>query len=225
MISNFLGNVDAPLRASPIISTNELLAREGVNLQKGMNFRDDSVALSVFLVLPPREGEYKDKWHEETQVYVYEGHDSTTVESGKSLDQLMMYESGRLTDNGKFYKAANAFKDGVRAESLQIQVYEKLDPGVWFDKGIFNLVDAKHVAEEGRKVFKFHLTPADSVLDPADRDPHRGERMIPAAAKVEVWKRDNGRCAECGEESGLRFVADGGDDAAHVRLLCVGHAS
>jgi len=234
MVSNFLGDVGSPHAASAIISASELIAREGVNLQKGMNFRDTGPLLSVFLVLP-REGGYTDEWNEEAGVYVYEGHDSTTVESGKSVDQLMMYESGKLTDNGKFYKAANAFKDGIRKERpsvergsteasgpnvpLQVQVYEKLDAGVWYDKGIFNLIDAKHIAKDGGKVFKFYLTLADAEFYAAD-DPDRRERMLSSATKLAVWERDRGRCAVCETQSGLRFISVSGGG---MQLRCALH--
>lgn len=216
-------------RSSAIISANELVTREGLNLQKGMNFRDKGPLLSVFLVLPPSSGVYKDEWHEDTQTYVYEGHDSTTVESGKLVDQILMYEGGRLTDNGKFYKAANAFKDGVRTEPLQIQVYEKLDAGVWFDKGIFNLIDAKHIAEGGRKVCKFYLTPADGVRVDIDDNDFRHEQMIPTSVKVEVWKRDKGACSGCGSSTGLHYghtiapSAGGKSDEGNVQMLCAEH--
>src|ERR1700683_4764924 len=102
MSSNFLGDPESFRHVSGIISAQELIAREGLDLRKGMNFRDGEPLLSVFLVLPHDEV-FKDEWHEDTQIYVYQGHDSTTVENGKAVDQLMMYESGRLTDNGKFY--------------------------------------------------------------------------------------------------------------------------
>ena len=134
MVSNFLGDVGAgaaaSLAPSSIISTGELIAREKVEIKNGMTFRDRGDQLSVFLVLP-REGAFKDEWDDEKGVYVYEGHDSTTLESGKARDQLMMYESGKLSENGKFLKAAREYQDGVRKEPLSVQVYEKLDVGVW----------------------------------------------------------------------------------------------
>ena len=222
MGSNFLGEVGAGEGRMPssIISASELITREGVELKNGMNFRDAGEQLSVFLVLP-REGGFNDEWREEMQMYVYVGHDSTTVESGKVRDQLMMYESGKLTENGKFLKATNAFKDGVRKEPLQVQVYEKLTPGVWYDKGIFNLIDAKHENEGGRKVYKFYLTLADAEFYSAD-DPDKAERMLPAATKLEIWERCNGRCAECGVQTGLRMIAVSGRG---MELRCALHGA
>ena len=201
---------------SLIISASELQVREGMNLQKGMNFRDGSEQLSVFLVLP-REGEYTDTWDEANMRYSYEGHDSIAEgAAGRTDDQLLMYASGKPTENGKFYKAANAYKDGMRAEPLQVQVYEKLDPGVYFDKGIFNLIDATYGKADGdtRKVARFYLTPADATL-PVDERIAWDERMISATRKADIWRDGQGRCAMCGEQSSLHFAGD--------RLLCAAH--
>lgn len=215
-MSNFLGEVYVPKRPTSILSANELMEREGIMLHKSMNFRDHGEQLSVFLVLAKDDGEYRDEWNAKKQLYTFEGHDSTTKETGgKSKDQLLMYGGDKLTDNGKFYKAAHAFKDRVRKEPLQVQVYEKLDPGVWFDKGIFDLVDAAPQMEEGRKVFKFFLQPADRMRE--DRDPAlEEERYLPAAKKAEAWEKAKGRCAKCKMQSGLRFVHGG----KKMQLLC-----
>ncbi len=219
MVSNFLGDVGVQSGRSAIISMSELMTREGIEPQRGMNFRDEKDRLSVFLVLS-RENGFKDAWDEKAGVYSYEGHDSTT-ENGKEADQLMMYESGLLTENGKFFKVAHAFKDGMRKEPLQVQVYEKLDSGVWYDKGIFNLVDAKHSPEGGRKVFTFYLTLADAEFYTAD-DVDRVERMLPASTKADVWRKCGGRCRECDIEQGLHFVEVSG---AGLQLRCKTHGA
>jgi len=193
---------------SLIISASELQVREGMNLQKGMNFRDGGEQLAVFLVLP-REGEYTDTWDEAQMRYGFEGHDSIAEgAAGRTDDQLLMYASGKPTENGKFYKAANAYKDGMRAEPLQVQIYEKLDPGVYFDKGIFNLIDATYGKAVGdtRKVARFFLAPADAAL-PAEERVAWDERMLPASVKATIWREGQGRCAICGEQSSLHFTA------------------
>jgi hypothetical protein len=220
MTSNFLGGaIQTP--HSPIISASELLAREGVNLSKGMNFRDSGNMLSVFLVLPTHNAEFSDEWHEDTLTYVYEGHDSTTVKNGREADQLLMYEDGRVTDNGKFYKAAHAFKDGLRKDPLQIQIYEKLDPGVWYDKGIFNLVDAVSIKKLGRKVYAFHLVPAEAFETGAMTNEDETECMLSATAKATLWKRGMGRCTVCGQQSLLNFYRA----KQHYELRCETHGS
>ena len=204
-MSNFLGEVGGGgHRATAIVSAAELAAREGVNLQKGMNFRDRGGQLSVFLVLS-HEGRFMDEWDEDSETYVYQGHDSTTTEGGKLRDQIAMYPDGRITENGKFFRAGNDFKDGSRREPLQVQVYEKLDPGVWYDKGIFNIVDAKHEAISDRKVFKFYLQLADAEFY-TPHDPDKMERMLSASEKGALWERCGGRCVECATQHGLRMI-------------------
>lgn len=216
MISNFLGDVYVAKRATSILSANELMEREGIMLQKSMNFRDQGELPSVFLVLQKDDGEFRDEWNPKKHIYTFEGHDSTTKETqGKSNDQLLMYGGDKLTENGKFYKAANAFKDGVRTGPLQVQVYEKLDPGVWFDKGIFDLMDAAGVTENGRKIFKFYLRPADRTRTDKDAALEE-ERYLDAQTKADAWEKAKGRCAKCAIQSGLRFVKEGKE----IQLLC-----
>lgn len=211
-MSNFLGDVFLPTESSAILSSSELIAREGVNLQKGMTYRDKD-ALPVFLVLP-HDGVYTDEWRADTNTYVFRGHDSVTAGAGREQDQVTMYENGRLSDNGKFLKAARTYADGAYKVPLQIHIYEKLDAGIWFDKGIFDLVDAAEVSKEGRRVYEFYLRPSAIVAEGR----HVRERMLPAAAKKDAWAAASGRCQECGTQIGLRFMP-----GAEVRLLCPTH--
>jgi len=215
---------------SAIISYLELSMRERQQLQKGMNFRKDG-RLPVFLMSSRHNAPYKDKWDPGNQVLQYEGHDDTG-DTEKKLDQPMYRSTtGRLSDNGKFYAEAMAYKEGLRTNPLQIQVYEKLDVGVWFDKGIFNLVDAVWEHDGGRKVFKFFLHPTDEVRSPTDDvAEYTHERMIPTAVKVVVWRRDHGKCTTCGAVTGLHYdhilpYSRGGrsDDSRNIQILCARH--
>lgn len=215
--------------ASPIISYLELSQKEMQSLQRGMNFRTDGRP-SVFLMSTKKNSPYKDAW--EGDVLVYEGHD-IAVRQGelvdkKSVDQPMFLPSGRLTENGKFFKAAERFKNG-RKRALKIQVYEKLDAGVWFDKGIFELIDAKQIQQDSRSVFKFYLHPTNDVVFVDDQD-YKHERLIPSWVKVEVWKRDKGKCTTCGASDGLHYdhilpYSRGGrsNDPKNIQILCARH--
>ena len=215
---------------SLILSGSELSLRENMNLQKGMNFRDKGNMLSVFLVLK-RGGVFTDRWDEGSCRYSYEGHDSVAEGAhGRTDDQLLMYASGKPTDNGTFYKAAHAYKDGMRPEPLPVQIYEKLDPGVWFDKGIFHLIDATYGKEpsEGasRKIARFVLSPADASLPRAERIAWE-ERMLSATIKVRAWEHDRGSCRVCASQSSLHFLISypGADEAqsGEAQLRCSAH--
>jgi 5-methylcytosine-specific restriction endonuclease McrA len=55
-------------------------------------------------------------------------------------------------------------------------------------------------------------------------------RIIPTPVKLEVWKRDGGKCVMCGATTGLHFDHDipyskGGASitAENVQLLCARH--
>lgn len=224
-MSNFLGNPGEDLRRSMIVSHAEVLMREQQGLQKNMNYRDDGRP-SVFLI-SDKGDEHTDEWHEHEELFIVEGHDATTAGSKKkAVDQELAHESGKLSDNGKFYREAQKYRDGVRREAMQIQVYERLDAGVWYDKGIFNLIDAQRHMKDKRRIFKFVLSP----LYGGDDDAYRRERMIPARVKVQVWERDQGRCATCRSDAGLFFTQiqksdDGGSDhdTHNITLTCSVH--
>lgn len=215
-MSNFLGDSSGGMHTlTSVLSTTALEQREGITPQRGMNFRDSEPLLSVFLVLPSHDGMYRDAWDAESRMYTYEGHDSIAAEGGgKAADQMMMYGSGRLTENGRFYKAAHAYIDGIRREPLRIQVYEKVAAGAWFDKGIFELIEAQRANDVARMVFRFGLRPVG-----LGDDTYAVERMLGAAVKAAAWERDKGRCAYCESQDGLRFVLAYGE----TRLVCAVH--
>jgi hypothetical protein len=99
--------------------------------------------------------------------------------------------------------------------------------------GLFELVDCWTEQSGGRKVFKFklHLSAADDGDRPAIAPPTlEDDRLIPSWVKLEVWKRDQGRCQKCGTTSGLHFdhiipYSKGGSskDPANIQILCGSH--
>jgi 5-methylcytosine-specific restriction endonuclease McrA len=111
-------------------------------------------------------------------------------------------------------------------------VYEKLKKGIWSYNGVFHLVDSWQESAEHRQVFKFKLVAVEGDEDftrPVQKDmPHR--RVIPTAVKLEVWKRDGGKCRECGATDELHFdhilpYSKGGTSITpeNVQLLCARH--
>lgn len=55
-------------------------------------------------------------------------------------------------------------------------------------------------------------------------------RIIPTSVKLEVWKRDKGRCVKCGSEDNLHFdhiipYSKGGSSlvAENIQILCARH--
>jgi hypothetical protein len=219
-----------------IISYMEMCQKEDASLQKGMNFRlkgRHSVVLMSVRVNSP----YQDEITEDGTVLIYEGHDvpnTKDIVSPKLLDQPEYRDSGSLTENGKFHKAAQGYKNGTKGPDI-VQVYEKIKRGIWSDNGYFHLVDSWFQKEEHRNVFKFKLVAVEGIFDdtiPEDitnREIKRS-RIIPASVKLEVWKRDKGKCVTCGAADELHFdhilpYSKGGTSLSsdNVQLLCARH--
>jgi hypothetical protein len=136
-----------------------------------------------------------------------------------------------LTQNGKFLEAALEFKTGKRTPE-RVRVYEKIHSGIWSYNGIFHLVDAWQERDDHRMVYKFKLVAVKGEEDfaqPVHIDAER-RRIIPTAIKLEVWKRDGGKCRLCGATDELHFdhivpFSKGGTSLTgeNVQLLCARH--
>jgi hypothetical protein len=216
-----------------ILSYHEVVGREGRNLQAGMNFHVRP-GYSILLMSTRKGAPYHDRWDGTRGLLIYEGHDATRSAGEadpKTVDQPMRTPRGTLTANGKFYEAAKLAADG-RHSPERVRVYEKLERGIWSDKGMFALVDASIVSRDGRKVFNFMLEPSSAEQEAGDVEAVTlsHTRLIPTHVKVEVWKRDNGSCVLCGSNENLHYDHDlpfskGGSSltAANVRILCARH--
>lgn len=219
-----------------IISHNEMCMVEKVSLQRGMNFRIKG-GHSVFLMSVRPGAPYNDRVEEKGSILIYEGHDAQKgwVKYPKQADQPMYSPKGSLTQNGKFFDVAINFKDEHHLPEL-IRVYEKIKDGIWSYNGVFELIDAWLEESEGRQVFKFKLRITDNDLgyeqNSSNSSSHEIEhnRMIPTSVKLEVWKRDQGKCRQCGSTINLHFdhilpFSKGGTslNAENIQLLCAKH--
>ena len=219
-----------------IISYMEMCQMEGTSLQRGMNFRLRG-GHSVILMSVQKNSPYEDQITEDGTVLIYEGHDapkSKKILDPKLVDQPEYRNSGSLTENGKFHKAAQDYKKGLKGPDI-VRVYEKIRPGIWSDNGYFHLIDSWIESDGKRNVFKFKLIAVEEVYDKNltedtnSREPTRS-RIIPTSVKLEVWKRDGGKCVECGATDELHFdhivpYSKGGTSlkAENIQLLCARH--
>ncbi len=190
---------------------------------------------SVILMSLRPNAPYEDELEEGGTVLIYEGHDapkSAEVPNPKLVDQPEYTPSGNLSENGKFHAAAQDYKAG-RREPEPVRVYEKLHRGIWSYNGLFELVDSYRRGDGRRQVFKFRLVAVQACHEEEKSIPYEAmerRRVIPTAVKLEVWKRDKGRCVQCGATDELHFdhilpVAKGGTSltAENVQLLCARH--
>ena len=219
-----------------VVAYIEMCQREGTSLQKGMNFRLKGKH-SVILMSVRENSPYQDEITEDGTVLIYEGHDvpkTAGITDPKQLDQPEHRKSGSLTENGKFHNAAQGYKVGTKGPDI-VQVYEKIKPGIWSDNGYFHLVDSWVQFAGNRNVFKFKLVAIEGAVDEfqaedlADREVKRS-RIIPTSVKLEVWKRDGGKCVTCGATDELHFdhilpYSKGGTSlkAENIQLLCARH--
>lgn len=218
-----------------VIPYIDMCKEEGVNLQRGMNFRLKG-GFTVILMSIRSGAPYADRIEEEGKVLIYEGHDIPLRKGGpnpKLIDQPKKNPSGSLTQNGLFYKAAKKYKIGEKNIKPElVKVYEKIRSGIWVYNGIFKLVDAWQEHINARKVFKFKLELVDdeaNVISGGESDIEHN-RIIPSSVKLEVWKRDKGRCIKCGSQDNLHFdhiipYSKGGSSlvAENIQILCARH--
>ena len=221
------------LMPGDIISHNQMCMYEGASLQRGMNFRIRGLN-TVILMSVQSNAPYSDVVHDEGKTLIYEGHDINRVEGGpdpKTQDQPMVNpKSSKLTANGKFYEAAKKAELGKAPEL--VRVYEKIKDGIWSFNGIFELIGASIVKENGRNVFKFKLSITNQSLDEKTNNVKSltHNRMIPSHVKIEVWKRDGGKCVSCGSTDNLHYdhiipFSKGGSSlvSSNIQLLCARH--
>ena len=216
-----------------IIPYLAMCQREGVSLQRGMNFElghNHSVILMSIRATAP----YADRLEDEGMILIYEGHDaprSGQNPNPKIIDQPEKTPGGQPTQNGLFHNAAQAYKAGQRPPEL-VRVYEKIKQGIWSYNGVFHLIDSWLEDTDGRKVFKFKLVAVEGEEDFSVPIPShsKSRRIIPTWVKLEVWKRDGGKCARCGSNENLHFDhvipwSKGGSSSTpdNIQLLCGKH--
>lgn len=208
---------------------------EGRMLQRGMTFRTPPDH-GIILMSQRPNAPYADILDDDGHL-IYEGHDSPRVSGGadpKRTDQPRHTSRGSPTENGRFADWTDRFKVG-QVPPARFRVYEKVRDGIWNYRGTFLLKDYTLQPTEGRTVFKFVLKATDDdtggSFERAPQPLHDAQtRQIPTWVKQEVYKRDKGRCVECGASDHLHFDHDlpfskGGSGAIpqNVRILCARH--
>lgn len=218
------------LRPGDILSHHEMCAVEGKSLQQGMTFRTDRPH-SILLMSQRANAPYPDRMSEDGKTLFYIGHDAYGDPNKDKVDQPLLSPTETLTQNGKFFQAAESVRQGFRREL--VRVYEKLSSGIWVFNGLFELRDAKMESDGARKVcvFELHLMEGPAEVEEEDLQVSASPgRLIPTKVKLEVLKRDKRRCVQCGSTEDLHFdhilpysLGGSSTNADNIQLLCQKH--
>ena len=181
----------SPVKINAILSYREMCNIEGQQqLQRGMNFNMGN-GYSVILMSIKPNSPYADRISEDGLTIYYEGHDSPG-DKLKRLDQPENYPGGSLTQNGLFKSAVT--KKNESGPYHLVRVYEKLYPGIWNYRGLFELRNYSYIERGGRKVFEFVLNITDDEIDNSTGTLEdlglvdlEQTRQIPG--KVKLWQR------------------------------------
>ena len=93
-------------------------------------------------------------------------------------------------------------------------------------------MDSYQKQVNGRSVFKFILQLTDEKIKGLEEavELETDARLIPSEVKAQVWKRDKGKCVQCGSKEHLHFdhilpYSKGGTsrDVRNIQLLCARH--
>lgn len=198
-----------------------------------MNF-GSSGRPSIILMSRRPGAPYDDRIEDDGRVLIYEGHNIPKRQGApdpKTVDQPEFTPGGKLTQNGQFLQAATQHRH-LNTPPERVRVYEKMRTGIWTFNGTFRLIDGWREESNERLVFKFRLevdADATPVID--SREPRLEQnRLIPTDVKLTVWKRDQGKCVQCGSADNLHFAhiipySRGGSSlvAENIQLMCARH--
>ena len=119
------------MKHGDVISYLKMCMKEGVNLQKGMNYhlkgRSNVILMSLRSGAP-----YADRVEEDGRILIYEGHDVPQQKGSldsKTVVQEIRNPGGTLTENGLFFESAMKYKQS-KSEPELVKVYEKIRSGI-----------------------------------------------------------------------------------------------
>jgi hypothetical protein len=220
--------------AYEVMTYNEMCLEVGFFPPMGMVFHPEGLENSFLFVSLMHQPDYDSESRQGGRGFAFVGHDAPISKKGfhaSTIDQELYTVRETLTENGKFHFAALAYKQGKRKPE-PVEVYEKLQEGIWTYKGSFLLTDTWMAKQNNRRIFKFELTVPEEDVQTVKRRgrPSKDPVYILAQTKYRLWRTFRGRCTVCQSNENLRFVfvtppEKGGliNDIENVMLVCQEH--
>lgn len=206
-----------------IFTYDEICKKVGFKIIQGINFRAYK-GISVFLIAS--NSVFKDEFDSSGNL-LYEGHNFFAQKDEKSdafnNDQPLWDDNGELTPNGLIVKSVELYRRNKKQITEKVIIFEKIEAGIWSEKGVFNIIDYFFANQNNRKIVKFVLKPVKLKEKPKD---YISTRMISRDVKIRVWERDKGKCVLCGATRNLQYdheipYSKGGNNTfENVRILC-----
>jgi len=127
---------------------------------------------------------------------------------------------------------ASAFTDPCFVKSGN-EEFVRLPSNDWYYKGIVYETEGPHSEEEFKLLVKEEFDRERRLFERlrhkhegGDVDEGYSRQPIPESVRIEVWRRDAGKCARCGSRESLEYdhivpVSKGGSNTArNIELLC-----
>jgi len=152
------------------------------------------------------------------------------------INKARAIEKARATNRSRDHEktiAEQRVKDEKRAREAEIEPVN-IDENLWEFKGFVYEVSGFHNDEEAKLLILEEFDKERQLFERLrlkfDRTPHSepsaSRPRIPESVRIEVWRRDGGKCARCGSRTNLEYdhivpISKGGSNTArNIELLC-----
>jgi len=147
-----------------------------------------------------------------------------------NINVLERFKSERLKQLGyqlqpvcELLKESDASQEVIEQHVLNCLHSVGFNKSHWYIKEVI-VTEIEYMLDTLQILVEPDFVPSQETSEEADKD--RPDRYIPPDVKLEVWRRDQGKCVQCGSKEKLEYdhiipVAKGGSNTArNVQLLC-----